>query len=548
MKDLIAGSLGRLDDAGGSSMFAVPRTIYVPPEYEIETDVPSVAEFVTCSLDGRLWVWKRSRRYYVAVFRWDAETERLVFVSTTILSNIDTIIGRGIDWIVLDKYVIQNADFSPFIFITPISSEDTISNIENFYSFLPPINGYQLLGNYAITKPIQNTVPKLLKVMYKGEYEENKRIHRVIWDNNNKPLTAEFTYQNNVCEVEIDYIYIDYCCLDGEACFIATTNDYYGNILLGKSESNDVIYLYISHKLGIREKQFIYIFIDGNISKVTLADESSSTSCVKYKDINDEESSYILDRQSREKIYISPYDCCLYYKNYKLDKATTNWIVPISDGNIEMIANDVIVSSLEERLLITFLKRGFFRVLLQQKSSLLTYDFDMSKRFFMSEVNGVIKINTMSVISKKNIPVNEITIPVLYVIKLTYNDSNSDFIYSIEKKAPSLHDYNFSKEVDIYIDSEHIRLYPFPFQGLVSENEFYIDNNTEYKICLFFYNSIKTLKDIPIVNIYKYDGIFHEVASYSVYSEIDMIMNNRFFDICYIKNRKVIFANMINDI
>ena len=69
MKDLFVGPLGRANNHGESRMCAIPHTIGVEPEYDIETDVPSVAEFVTCSLDGRLWLFRRARRYYISALK-----------------------------------------------------------------------------------------------------------------------------------------------------------------------------------------------------------------------------------------------------------------------------------------------------------------------------------------------------------------------------------------------------------------------------------------------------------------------------------------------
>ena len=196
MKDLFSGSLGRIDNHGGSRMFTTPNTVYVPPEYEVETDVPSVAEFVTCSLDGRLWIWKRSRRYYVAVFRWNEETEKLVFVSTSIFSNIN-IIGRGIDWLLTDTMIIQVSDDEPYVFtanlfdndgesflysilrsknlssgIDPITkaawglSEDNgnsegygyfkrsalLQSVNKYYSLLPAIDDWHIIKNFLVRK------------------------------------------------------------------------------------------------------------------------------------------------------------------------------------------------------------------------------------------------------------------------------------------------------------------------------------------------------------------------------------------------------------
>lgn len=138
MKDLFSGSLGRLNNHGGAKMYTTPHTIGVQPEYEVETDIPSVAEFVTCTLDGRIWIYRRSRRYYVAVFRWDEETQKLVFVSTTVL-NGETVIKRGVDWILTDKSFIQPSDNEPYISQTKYDSDDTsyIDAINESCSFFP---------------------------------------------------------------------------------------------------------------------------------------------------------------------------------------------------------------------------------------------------------------------------------------------------------------------------------------------------------------------------------------------------------------------------
>ncbi len=133
MKDLFSGSLGKLNNKGGSRILTTPNTIYVPPEYEIETDVASSGIFVTCSLDGRLWVWRRSRRYYIAAFRWNNETEQLEFSKSTFINNAN-FIGRGVDWLLTDTMIIQASDEEPYI-ITANLFEDN-SNSRFLYSIL----------------------------------------------------------------------------------------------------------------------------------------------------------------------------------------------------------------------------------------------------------------------------------------------------------------------------------------------------------------------------------------------------------------------------
>ena len=95
-------------------MFSTPRTINVRPDYSIDTGIPSVSEFVTCSLDGRLWVYRRSRRFYIVALKWDEEAQRLELAGSSTLSNIN-IIGRGVDWILTDSLVILASDDEPYI-------------------------------------------------------------------------------------------------------------------------------------------------------------------------------------------------------------------------------------------------------------------------------------------------------------------------------------------------------------------------------------------------------------------------------------------------
>lgn len=151
MKDLFVGASGRLNNHGGSRMFTTPHTINVPPEYTVETDVPSVAEFVTCSLDGRLWVYRRSRRFYVAAFRWNEDTQRLVFVGTTILSN-EAFVMRGADWILTDKSLIQSLDDEPYISRTTYNDSSFLDAIKKSYSFFPEIETWQKIQGEQIIR------------------------------------------------------------------------------------------------------------------------------------------------------------------------------------------------------------------------------------------------------------------------------------------------------------------------------------------------------------------------------------------------------------
>ena len=126
MKDLFTGSLGKLNNHGGSRIFTTPNTREVKPDYEIATGIPSIAEFAACSLDGRLWAFRRSKRYYVAVLRWNNDKQQLVFVSVVILDNTN-LIGRGVDWLLTDTVIIQASDDEPYVFTANLFNDEGTS-------------------------------------------------------------------------------------------------------------------------------------------------------------------------------------------------------------------------------------------------------------------------------------------------------------------------------------------------------------------------------------------------------------------------------------
>ena len=113
-------------------MFTTPNTRKVTPEYEITTNIPSIAEFITCSLDGRLWVFRRSRRYYIAVFKWDDFTQKFGFIHSIALNNTN-FIARGVDWLLTDNTIVQASDDEPYVFTANLFDDDGESF---FYSSL----------------------------------------------------------------------------------------------------------------------------------------------------------------------------------------------------------------------------------------------------------------------------------------------------------------------------------------------------------------------------------------------------------------------------
>lgn len=144
MKDLFSGAAGRINHHGGSRIFTTPNTHNVPPDYLVDTDVPKVAEYVTCSLDGRLWAFRRSRRFYVVALRYDEFTQELVAASTIVLNNAN-FIARGVDWLLTDTTIVQASDNEPYVFTANIFNDSetnflySVLRSKEFASGIDPI-------------------------------------------------------------------------------------------------------------------------------------------------------------------------------------------------------------------------------------------------------------------------------------------------------------------------------------------------------------------------------------------------------------------------
>ena len=143
IKDLFSGSLGKLNNHGGSRIYTTPHTILVPPEYEI--DIGEHGDFVSCSLDGRLWLFTNK----IIALKWNEETGKMEF-STSRSFNNDVFIQRGIDWILTLKYIIQYNEGRILVEAHKING---LQPMEKFYSLLPALDGFQIIKGYLIRKP-----------------------------------------------------------------------------------------------------------------------------------------------------------------------------------------------------------------------------------------------------------------------------------------------------------------------------------------------------------------------------------------------------------
>lgn len=398
MKDLFSGSFGRLNNHGGSRMFTTPNTIYVPPEYEIETDVPSIAEFVTCSLDGRLWVWKRSRRYYVAAFRWNEEIERLEFVNTTIL-NSETLIKRGVDWILTDKSLILSSDDEPYITRTEYESDDTtyIDAIDKSYSFFPELETWEEIQNVQISNiegSPSNTwkeIPQSLITPLEFHYYNDDDIQAFTDFNPKLCYCNGQLYGKGKAHIGMAYL------------LPRTFND--------NGEPTN-FYLYISPDYLRKYDSEKQAFDDNDgWDKLTIAPLNDSSVCIFTPENNDnpfckkavnaqvlslpqnetldfsaDNGAIFFDVFTHSNLVLNDKKTLFLYDNLSYEcKGLRQWLA--TTGKVEAITHETIISSFNNATLATHIQQGFHRELLNKKTLPLSVKYFLEKRISLYVVN-----------------------------------------------------------------------------------------------------------------------------------------------------------------
>lgn len=359
-------------------MFTTPNTVYVPPDYQIETDVPSVAEFVTCSLDGRLWVYRRSRRYYVAVFRWDEETQRLVFVSTTVL-NGETVIKRGVDWILTDKSLILSSDEDPYISRTEYDSDDTsyIDAINQSYSFFPefetwqkiqsgqvihiadaPNQEWQEMPNGLITPlefhyysddDIQSVTDFTPKLCYcNGQLYAKGKAHI------GRAYLLPRTFSRNG-DIEDFYLYIspDYLRSYDKTNQAFSDNDGWDKLLLAPLNQNSACMFTPENENSIYCKKAENAQVS-LLPQLEQLDYSANNGAIFFDGLthsnlmlNNNGASFLCDNLS--------YEC----------KGLKQWLAP--SGKVDAVSSQSVISSFDNGTLVTYLHQGLYRELLTKK-------------------------------------------------------------------------------------------------------------------------------------------------------------------------------------
>ena len=134
-KDSFAGAAGNLQNIGGSPIFTTPHTVDVPPEYSIGIDECVRGELVANSLDGRLWMFRDADSLWLVALNWNTSTGRLEFsAAQNFANNSDTVLARGIDWILTNNSIFLAVVSEPYICTSDIF--DAGSSATFLYSLL----------------------------------------------------------------------------------------------------------------------------------------------------------------------------------------------------------------------------------------------------------------------------------------------------------------------------------------------------------------------------------------------------------------------------
>jgi len=378
MKDLFSGSLGKLNNHGGSKIYTTPNTILVPPEYEI--DIGEHGDFVSCSLDGRLWLFKKSRFFHhLVILRWNAENNKLVFVQTLSLRE-PTFLARGLDWILTDKQIFFAQDEEPYVFNYTLSEPlEFTSYNDNNYCLLPKINeDYQLINDYLFSRK-EN---KYFKIEYFWPYgnsiapfnqialtQLNNQLYGVwgfvfakcalvpsVLNINNEPVEYYlffFTFHDKYNSSLMYYNTGIYSLLSSDR-YVMIDKDYSSitcknvkeNLIIFLNENNDYTGLYFDE--------------NGNLSTDT---DSYDKSGKLYLDV------------FTNKVFLIDKNYLSFRNNDKVFKANglSQWINPNNNETFEGITGNAIIAKLGENdVLATYPNEEFHRELLRNKQISLT--------------------------------------------------------------------------------------------------------------------------------------------------------------------------------
>ena len=105
-KNLFSGALGKLKNIGGSRAYTTPHTVSVNAEYSINLSYNVQGDLVGHSLDGRLWLYRRSRRLGIIALKWNTVTGKLEYsAAQNISNNDDVVLACGLDWVLTNNNI-----------------------------------------------------------------------------------------------------------------------------------------------------------------------------------------------------------------------------------------------------------------------------------------------------------------------------------------------------------------------------------------------------------------------------------------------------------
>jgi len=386
MKDLFSGSLGKLNNHGGSRIYTTPHTILVPPEYEV--DIGTHGDFVSCSLDGRLWLFKNK----IVALKWNKDTGRMEFSASRTFNN-DAFIQRGIDWLLTKRYIIQYNEGKIVVEQHKISS---IAPMENFYSLLPAIDGFQIIKGYLIRKPGAD-YPKLT---YPIESNIDFLTHK---DKDEKDKIIDLTY-----EVNEDYV---------------TDLTYNKEIWCKKGSSIGKVSIEAKDGAYVLEIGSTYSVNDSNVTGIIFLNnklygfqaEENLGLCYASQNLNlysFEYGEWETISDSTGKIYLDVFNhkaLALHDKGIEIlpdrKKVECNtleqWIAPSKE--IHYVSNNIIISAFNNNVLSTDLICKYYRSLLQNQRELpltaTAYQKNKEEalKFAVGSLDNNLKFNSLNV-------------------------------------------------------------------------------------------------------------------------------------------------------
>lgn len=184
--DFFCGPLGKVSHLNLPRMYSSPRTNKWEPDYSVNMGNNIRGDFLACSLDARLWLFRISRRLAVVACSWDENNKKLIrSASSNINNNYDVILARGLNWILSNNIIFMDVDGSPYFqranlfdnsndetFCYSVLKNYAVSNwplsfsrdshllypaeshvFEQCYSLLPTVGDWIIFENFLIRKP-----------------------------------------------------------------------------------------------------------------------------------------------------------------------------------------------------------------------------------------------------------------------------------------------------------------------------------------------------------------------------------------------------------